>query len=160
LRTDLLRVNGLSDMETRGRILILCTANSARSQMAEGLMRHEAGNRFDVFSAGSKATNVRPEAISVMREIGIDLSGHYSKAVDEFLGQEFDYVITVCDNAAQTCPAFPGRAQRLHWPFDDPAALQGSTEERESAFRSVRDAIHRRIVEFLQDKREASDSGT
>ena len=109
-------------MPDRQRVLFVCTGNSARSQMAEGLLRHEAGDRFEVFSAGTHPTQVRPEAIVVMREIGIDISPHRSKSVDEFAGQAFDYVITVCDNANETCPVFPGRARRLHWPFEDPAA--------------------------------------
>jgi len=95
-------------------VLILCTGNSARSQMAEGLFRQAAGDRYQVFSAGTKPTQVRPEAISVMREIGIDISGHRSKSVDEFLGQELDLVITVCDSAQESCPVFPGRTRRLH----------------------------------------------
>jgi arsenate reductase (thioredoxin) len=131
------------------RILILCTANSARSQMAEGLMRHAAGSRYEVFSAGSKPASVRPEAIAVMKEIDIDISGHRSKSVDEFAGQKFDYVITVCDNAAIACPVFPGETQRLHWPFDDPAAIEGTDVEREGAFRSVRDEIQKRIREVF-----------
>src|SRR3974377_50314 len=99
------------------RILVLCTGNSARSQMAEGLLRHEAGDRFEVYSAGTKPSLVRPEAIAVMSEIGVDISGHRSKPVDEFAGQELDYVITVCDNAKESCPVFPGATKRLHWPF-------------------------------------------
>ena len=94
------------------RILILCTGNSARSQMAEGLLRHDAGDRFEVFSAGTKPSRVRPEAIAVMRELGIDISGHRSKSVDEFTGQQFDYVLTVCDNAKESCPIFPGADRR------------------------------------------------
>src|SRR5438876_123050 len=93
------------------RVLILCTGNSARSQMAEGLLRHEGGDRFEVFSAGTKPSRVRPEAIAVMQEIGIDISGHRSKSVDEFAGQDLDYVITVCDNAKETCPVFPAKIQ-------------------------------------------------
>jgi arsenate reductase len=119
------------------RILILCTGNSARSQMAEGLLRHQAGDRFDVFSAGTNPSKVRPEAIAVMKEIGIDISGHRSKSVDEFLGQEFDYVITVCDHANEICPVFPGKTQRLHWSFEDPTD--------EDSFRKIRDQIHTRI---------------
>jgi len=133
----------------KARVLVLCTGNSARSQMAEGLFRDEAGDRYDVFSAGTKPTQVRPEAIAVMKEIGIDISGHRSKSVDEFAGQEFDEVITVCDNAKESCPVFPGKTQRLHWPYEDPAAVQGSEEERRAAFRKVRDQIHSRIMVFL-----------
>jgi arsenate reductase len=134
------------------RVLILCTGNSARSQMAEGLFRHEAGDDFEVFSAGTKPTTVRPEAIAVMDEIGIDISGHRSKSVDEFAGQPFDYVITVCDNANESCPVFPGATVRLHWPFEDPAAVQGSEEDRLAAFRRVRDRIHERMIEFFREK--------
>lgn len=131
------------------RLLILCTGNSARSQMAEGLFRHEAGDAFEVYSAGTKPSVVRPEAIAVMREIGIDISGHRSKSVDEFIGERLDYVITVCDNAKESCPVFPGATIRLHWPFEDPAAVSGSEEERKAAFRKVRDQIHSRIMVFL-----------
>jgi arsenate reductase len=131
------------------RVLILCTGNSARSQMAEGLFRHEAGDRYEVFSAGTKPSTVRPEAIAVMNEIGIDISGHRSKSVDEFARRQLDYVITVCDNAKESCPAFPGKTQRFHWPLEDPAALQGSEEERKAAFRKVRDQIRGRIRVFL-----------
>jgi|SRR3954463_11222561 len=113
--------------------------------MAEGLMRHEVGDQFEVFSAGTKPSLVRPEAIAVMNEIGIDISGHRSKSVAEFLGKEFDYVITVCDNAAESCPIFPGSTERLHWPFEDPAPVNGSKEEREAAFRKIRDQIQKRI---------------
>ena len=131
------------------KVLILCTGNSARSQMAEGLFRQEAGGRYEVFSAGTRPTEVRPEAIAVMREIGIDISGHRSKSLDEFTGKTLDLVITVCDNANETCPAFPGAVKRLHWPFDDPAAVAGSEEQRKAAFRTIRDQIHARIRTFL-----------
>ena len=133
------------------KVLILCTENSARSQMAEGLFRQEAGNGYEVFSAGTMPAQVRPEAIAVMREIGIDISGHRSKSVDEFNGKTLDLVITVCDNANETCPVFPGGVERLHWPFDDPAAVAGSEEQRKAAFRTIRDQIHARIRAFLGD---------
>jgi len=136
-------------MTGKKRVLILCTGNSARSQMAEGLFRHEAGDAFEVFSAGTKPSSVRPEAIAVMNEIGIDISGHRSKSVDEFAGNQIDYVITVCDNARESCPIFPGETKRLHWSFQDPAAVQGSEDERKSAFRRIRDQIHGRIMVFL-----------
>ena len=123
------------------RVLILCTGNSARSQMAEGLLRHTAGDRFEVESAGTRPGRVRPEAIAVMKELGIDISGHRSKHVDEFEGQPFDYVLTVCDNARESCPVFFGAAKRLHRDFEDPAALQGTEEERLALFRRVRDEI-------------------
>src|ERR1041384_6319246 len=112
------------------KILIVCTGNSARSQMAEGLLRHEGGDRFEVASAGTKPTQVRPEAIAVMNEIGIDISQHRSKSVDEFVGQSLDFVITVCNSAKETCPVFPGDVKRLHWPFEDPAAGEGCHETR------------------------------
>ena len=123
------------------RVLVLCTGNSARSQMAEGLLRHDAGEAFDVESAGTKPGIVRPEAIAVMRELGIDISGHRSKHVDEFDGQRFDYVITVCDNAKESCPVFPGATKRLHRSFEDPAALEGTEAERLALFRRVRDEL-------------------
>lgn len=126
---------------SKPRVLILCTANSARSQMAEGLLRHDHGDRFLVESAGAKATLVRPEAITVMRELGIDLSSHRSKTVDEFAHDHFDYVLTVCDNAKESCPIFPGHANRLHHNFPDPAAVTGSEADRLAAFRDVRDQI-------------------
>jgi len=120
-------------MPDRKRVLILCTGNSARSQMAEGLLRHDAGDRFEVFSAGTKPGQVRPEAIRVMQELGIDISRHRSKSVDEFRDQTFDYVLTVCDHARETCPFFPAQAVLLHHTFEDPATLED--------FRRVRDQI-------------------
>jgi len=109
--------------------------------MAEGLLRHDAGDRFDVFSAGTRPSQVRLEAIAVMRELGIDISGHRSKSVDEFAGQSFDYVLTVCDNAKESCPIFPGKAVIIHHSFEDPAALRASEEDRLALFRRVRDEI-------------------
>ena len=132
------------------RVLILCTANSARSQMAEGLLRHDAGDRFEVASAGTNPGTVRTEAIKVMQEIGIDLSGHRSKHVDEFGAQAFDYVITVCDNANETCPVYPGHGKRLHHAFEDPAAVQGSADVRLASFRRVRDEIRAFLRQFAQ----------
>ena len=134
------------------RILILCTGNSARSQMAEGLLRHDAGDRFEVFSAGTKPGQVRPEAISVMRELGIDISCHRSKHVDEFADQPFDYVLTVCDNANESCPVYPGHTNRLHRSFDDPAAAQGSEPERLAVFRRVRDEIRDYLRTFSHSR--------
>ncbi len=134
---------------TRRRVLILCTGNSARSQMAEGLLRHMAGDRFEASSAGTTPGVVRPEAIAVLAELGIDISGHRSKSVDEFLGQAFDYVITVCDNAREHCPVFPAAAQRIHWSFEDPAAASGTEYHRLAAFRSIRDQIRERLREWL-----------
>ena len=130
------------------RVLILCTGNSARSQMAEGLLRHDAGDRFEVESAGTKPGRVRPEAIAAMKELGIDISGHRSKHVDEFQGQSFDYVLTVCDSARESCPVFPGHTKRIHNAFQDPAALQDAEEERLALFRRVRNEIRDYLKNF------------
>jgi len=116
--------------------------------MAEGLLRHDAGDRVEVFSAGTKPTSVRPEAITAMRELGIDISGHHSKSVDAFDGQRFDYVLTVCDNAKESCPIFPGSIVMIHHSFEDPAAVQGSDEEILAAFRRVRDQLRTFFAEF------------
>lgn len=131
------------------RVLILCTGNSARSQMAEGLLRHLAGDRFEVFSSGTRPSVVNPLAIEAMQEVGIDISGHRSKSLTEFLDQPFDYVITVCDQAAEACPVFPGPAQRIHWSFPDPAAVTGTPDVRLAAFRRVRDAINKQLRAWL-----------
>jgi arsenate reductase len=136
------------------RVLILCTGNSARSQMAEGLLRHDAGKVYDVVSAGTKPSHLRPEAVTVMRELGIDISGHRSKSVDEFAGQDFDYVITVCDNAKQSCPVFPAKTKRIHWSIEDPAAAQGSEEEILTAFRRIRDELRTRLQAFAEGEVE------
>ncbi len=133
------------------RLLVLCTGNSARSQMGEGLFRAEGGERFEVFSAGTRPSSVRPEAIAVMKEIGIDISGHWSKGVDQFTGEAFDVIVTVCDNARESCPVFPAPAERIHWSFEDPAAVEGSVEERLAAFRRIRDQIRERVREFLRE---------
>ncbi|MFN0141243.1 MAG: arsenate reductase ArsC [Pyrinomonadaceae bacterium] len=135
-------------MKQKERVLILCTGNSARSQMAEGLLRHIAGDKFDVESAGTIASFVRPHAIAAMAEIGVDISGHRSKCLDEFLDTAFDYVITVCDNANETCPVFPGPARRIHWSFDDPAEAAGSEEKQLAVFRRVRDEIADKLRAF------------
>ncbi|HEY2916937.1 MAG TPA: arsenate reductase ArsC [Candidatus Limnocylindrales bacterium] len=127
------------------RVLFLCTHNSARSQMAEGLLRANGGGRFEAWSAGTEATAVRPLAIEAMREIGVDISGHRSKVVTEFQGQAFDYAVTTCDEAREACPFFPGARVQLHWSFDDPAAATGSDAERLAVFRRVRDEIAGRI---------------
>jgi arsenate reductase len=137
---------------TNMRILVLCTGNSARSQMAEGLLRHEAGADHQVFSAGTRPSSVRPEAIAVMGELGIDISGHRSKSVDEFGGQTFDCVITVCDNARDNCPIFPGGTARLHWSLEDPAAVEGTEEKRLAAFRRIRDQLKERVKTFVQQR--------
>lgn len=136
---------------TRQRVLILCTGNSARSQMAEGLLRQDAGDSFEVFSAGVKSSFVRPHAIEAMREVGIDISGQRSKSVEEFLDEEFDYVITVCDNANEHCPVFPGRAKRLHWSFEDPAATSGDEPAKLAVFRRVRDQIRQQLRAWVSE---------
>ena len=133
------------------RVLILCTGNSARSQMAEGLLRHDGGAGFEVFSAGAKPSHVRPEAIAAMHEIDIDISGHRSKSVDELAGQAFDYVITVCDKAKESCPIFPAATKRIHWTLDDPAAFQGSEEQKLAEFRRVRDQLRSLLRQFAQE---------
>ena len=127
------------------RILILCTHNSARSQMAEGLLRSLGGPAVDVQSAGTVATRVRPEAITVMAEMDIDISHHTSKGLDQFISVPWDYVITVCDSANQACPAFPKAAQRLHWSIPDPAGVKGTDAQRLAAFRAARDELRDRI---------------
>jgi arsenate reductase len=136
-------------MSDRTQVLILCTGNSARSQMAEGLLRHDGGDAFAVASAGIDPSFVRPEAVEVMREIGIDISSHRSKSVEEFIGQPFDYVITVCDNANQQCPIFPAATQRTHWSIKDPAAIAGDHEIRLGAFRLARDELRKRLGGFI-----------
>ena len=136
---------------TRSRVLFLCTGNSARSQMAEGLLRHLAGNRFEVASAGTQPAGVHPVTVEVMREIGVDVSHHRSKSVDEFRNRPFDCVITVCDAAKENCPVFPGAGSMLHWSFDDPAAAQDSQKERLAVFRRVRDEIAARIRKLIAE---------
>ena len=126
-------------------VLFLCTHNSARSQMAEGLLRGMAGDRFDVFSAGTEATRVRPEAISVVAEIGVDIFDPDSETLERYLGEPLDLVITVCDDANEVCPIFPGAKERLHWSFPDPSTAAGGYQERLRAFRKVRDEIRARI---------------
>ncbi len=134
------------------RVLILCTGNSARSQMAEGLLRELAGDKFEVASAGTVASFVRQQAIAVMREIGIDISAHRSKCLDEFLGTPFDFVITVCDDANEQCPVFPGKSARVHWSFDDPAEADGDDDEVLQVFRRVRDGIKAKLVAFVEQQ--------
>ena len=131
------------------RVLFLCTGNSCRSQMAEGLLRHLAGDRFEVASAGTDPQGLNPGAVTAMREIGIDIAHHQSRHVDQFAGQQFDYVITVCDRAKENCPIFPGTFS-LHWSFDDPASAVGTVETRQTVFRRVRDEIAERVRDFVQ----------
>src|SRR5579872_1642031 len=144
LRPSWLRV----DMK---RVLILCTGNSARSQMAEGLLRYDAGAQFAVESAGTNPTPVKPEAVQVMKEIGIDISGHRSKSADVFAGQPFDIVLTVCDHARETCPVYPGHTNRIHHSFEDPANVHGSAQQRLEAFRRVRDEIRTYLRHFASE---------
>jgi arsenate reductase (thioredoxin) len=127
------------------RVLFLCTHNSSRSQMAEGLLRAWAGDRFEVHSAGIEATEVRPLAIRAMADLGIDLAGQTSKRMDVYAGQPFDLAITVCDEAREACPFFTGARETLHWSFDDPSAATGTEDERLAVFRRVRDQIGERI---------------
>src|SRR5262249_56819633 len=131
-------------MTERKRVLFLCTGNSARSQMAEGLLRAMAGDRFEVFSAGTVASFVRPQAIAVMNELGLDISQQRSKSVAEFVQDGFDFVITVCDHASQHCPVFPGPVERIHWRVEDPVG-SGTGAEELAAFRRARDDLRARI---------------
>ena len=139
-------------MVDKKRVLFMCTGNVARSQLAEGLLRHLAGDRFEVFSGGVIPSYVRPHAITVMRELGIDISDHRSKSVNEFLDTSFDYVITVCDYAAQRCPNFPGDAKRMHWSIADPVFIGGDDEAQVEAFRAARDDLKSRIDRFVADE--------
>jgi arsenate reductase len=140
-----------AEVPERIRVLFLCTHNSARSQMAEGLLRHMAGDRFEAMSAGTEATHVRALAVQAMEEIGVDISGQESKTPTRYLQEPFDYVITVCDDANEACPFFPGAGNRLHWSFEDPSRAEGSEEERLAVFRSVRDRIRDRVQAELID---------
>jgi arsenate reductase len=147
-------------MKDKKRVLILCTGNSARSQMGEGLLRHLAGDRFEVESAGFKPSHVRPEAVKVMQEIGIDISGQCSKSVDEFAGQHFDYVITVCDSARETCPIFSGQAKRIHQTFEDPPAeVIGDEGSRVAIFRRVRDELSGWLENFIRESDATFSAG-
>ena len=135
--------------DTRKRVLVLCTGNSARSQMAEGLLRQLAGDRFEVFSAGTKPVGLNPNAVTALDEVGIDISKNRSKSVDEFAGQQFDYVITVCDNARESCPLFPGGGERIHHSFEDPAAAP--KEQQLQKFRQIRDQISSWLHDFVRN---------
>ena len=137
--------------EPRTRVLFLCTHNSARSQMAEGLLR-AGGGAFEALSAGTEATRVRPEAISVMAELGIDIAGHESKTLERYLGQPIDWLITVCDQAREACPTLPGVANQLHWSVEDPSLVAGTDDERLAAFRAARDDLAQRIDAFLANE--------
>jgi arsenate reductase len=135
------------------RVLFLCTGNSARSQMAEALLRTLGGDKFEAHSAGLQATGIHPLTVQVMAERGIDIRRQRSKDLSEYLGRvHFGTLITVCDRAAEECPIFPGVATRLHWSLDDPVAAEGSDEERVQAFRTVRDAVERHVLEWLESQ--------
>lgn len=136
-------------MSSKKRVLILCTGNSARSQMAEGLLRHDGGDQYEVESAGIRPSFVRSRAIEMMREIGIDISKHRSKSLEEFAGQVFDYVITVCDNANELCPIFPGTPERIHWSIADPVTATNEAE----LFRNARDELRARLRDFITAKK-------
>lgn len=138
---------------------MVCSGNSARSQMAETLIRHEAGDMFEVSSAGTHPAQVRVEAVAVMRELDIDISSQRSKPLTEFEGQNFDFVITVCDKAREECPIFSGAPERLHWPFEDPAGFTETGEGRLHAFRKLRDRIHARVMVFLGEGAYGSSEG-
>lgn len=135
------------------KILFLCTGNSCRSQMAEAWLRELGGDGFAVYSAGLEPHDVNPNTIKVMEELGIDMSSHRSKSLDEYMGKiDFDYLITVCSNADKRCPYFPGMGTRLHWPFEDPAAFEGPEDEKLDVFRQTRDQIRDKIQSWLDDE--------
>ncbi|GAP12036.1 protein tyrosine phosphatase [Bellilinea caldifistulae] len=137
---------------SKARVLFLCTGNSARSQMAEALLRKYAGDHFEVYSAGLEPKGLNPYTVKVLEEIGVDTSQHYSKTLDTFMGKvHFGYLITVCSNAEENCPIFPGMGMRMHWPFEDPAAFVGSEEETLQKFREIRDQIDARVREWLKE---------
>ena len=138
--------------EIKKKVLFVCTGNSVRSQMAEGLLKALGSGQWDVQSAGIIQSYVHPLAILVMKEISIDISKQTSKSLDQFLNEKFNYIITLCDHAAQFCPAFGGFGKRLHWPFEDPAGATGTTEERLAVFRRIRDGIKKKIEEFLKSE--------
>ena len=140
------------------KVLFLCSGNSARSQMAEAFLRKYGGDRFDVYSAGLEPSVVNPFTIQVMEEIGMDMSAHRSKSLLEYMGKEhFGYLITVCDRADKECPIFPGMGVRLHWPFEDPAKVYGSEEEKLAKFRQVRDLISSKVKDWLLTMSHESD---
>ena len=134
------------------RVLFLCIHNSARSQIAEGLLRARGGARFEALSAGLEAGHLRPEAVTVMREIGVDISAQHSKTVDSLASQHFDLVVTTCDEAQEACPLFPGAKDIIHWGFPDPSAVSGSEQERLAAFREVRDGLAARVDELVRTR--------
>ncbi len=133
------------------RVLFVCTHNSARSQMAEGWLRRLAGDRFESHSAGTEVTAVRPLAVRAMAEVGVDISGAESKTLERYIGQPWDYVVTVCDQAAESCPIFPGGGRRLHWSLPDPSKAEGSEEERLDVYRQVRDRVRAEVEALVRD---------
>jgi arsenate reductase len=133
----------------RVKVLFICTHNSARSQMAEGFLNRLGAGRFEARSAGTEPGTLHPLAVQVMAEEGIDISGQHAKSIDAFLQERFDYAITVCDDANETCPVFPNARHRLHWSFPDPSRAKGTREKRLAVFRAIRDAIRARVEEFL-----------
>lgn len=135
------------------KVLFICTHNSARSQIAEGLLRYLGGNKYNAFSAGTEKTFVRPQAIEVMKEIGIGISNQTSKTLDQFLNKRFDEVITLCDTASQVCPVFPNAASRKHWSLPDPSKAQGAEDEKLKAYRTVRDELKKKIEEEFINKK-------
>ena len=143
----------MPEAEAKGRVLFLCTHNSARGQMAEGLLRALGGEHFEAFSAGTEATRVRPLAVRAMAELVIDISGQESKTLERYLDKSFDQVITVCDQANEACPVFFGARERMHWSFPDPSKGVGSEEEQLAVYRQVRDAIRERIERELLSTR-------
>jgi arsenate reductase (thioredoxin) len=145
-------------VSARERVLFLCTHNSARSQMAEGWLRALGGDRFEVASAGTEQTRVNPLATRAMAEAGVDLGGHTSKTLERFVGERWDWVVTVCDAANEACPVFPGAAHRIHWSFDDPSRATGAEDERLATFRRVRDEIRARLEAWLAERRDAADT--
>jgi arsenate reductase (thioredoxin) len=138
-------------MKDKERVLFICTGNRARSQMAEGLLRHAAGDRFDVYSAGTTPSGISDLTIEVMREVGVDVSGQRSKSVDEYAGESFHHIITVCDSARQVCPIFPGDGERLHWDVEDPSDTEARGVPLTEAFRRAREEIRKRVEEFVAE---------
>lgn len=143
-------------MDAHQRVIFVCTHNSARSQMAEGMLRAWGGARYEVFSAGTEATRVRPEAIAVMAELGIDIGDQESKTLESFIGQPFSWLVTVCDQAREACPTLPGVGQQAHWSIDDPSRVEGDGQARLQAFREARDALRERVEAFIRDASEAT----
>jgi arsenate reductase (thioredoxin) len=142
---------------SKAKVLFLCTRNSVRSQMAEAFLKKYAGDKFDVYSAGLEPGEINPYTKKVMEEIGFDLSDHHSKGLKEFMGKmHIGYLITVCSNAEEKCPFFPGIAKRLHWPFDDPASFEGTGEEKLAKFREIRDQIKEKIQSWLEEIKNES----